>query len=149
MHGGYQIMDSRRTLFTIGYGGRGRDEFTTLLRDHEVEVVADVRMHPERASMGIFVKAKTADKGIEKTLGQAGIGYEWFEELGNPDPKDPEMQAFRDLIGREGTERTARLRELAARKTVCLLCAEKSPGACHRSIVSDFLAGEGWEVLHL
>ena len=142
-------MSAKRTIFTIGYGGKTREQFLEPLKQHGIEVVADVRIYPNRASMGMYVKAKSPDKGIEKTLGDAQIGYEWFEELGNPDPKDPEMKAFRHLVAHEAAERTRRLIELGSRKTVCLLCSEKAHEDCHRSIIGDYLASQGWEVVPL
>ena len=70
-------------FFTIGYGGRNPEEFLDLLKQNNVRTLVDVRLRPDRASMGIWAKAKTPDKGIEKVLGDAGIGYCSFVELGN------------------------------------------------------------------
>jgi uncharacterized protein (DUF488 family) len=136
-------MSAKRTIFTISYGGKSREEFLEPLKRHGVEVVADVPMFPGRASMGMYGKAKSSGKGIEKTLGEAGMGYEWVEELGNPDLKDPEMKGLRDLLAREAAEHTRRLTELASRKTVCLLCSEKAHEDCHRSLIGDYLAEPG------
>jgi hypothetical protein len=61
-----------------------------------------------------------------------------LEELGNPDPKYPELKAFRNLIARESADRTRRLIELGSRKTVSLLCED-----CHRSIIGEYLASQG------
>jgi hypothetical protein len=71
------------TFFTIGYGGRIPDEFASLLSLHGVRSVADVRIHPDRASMGAYVRARTADKGIERLLSERGIAYRSILELGN------------------------------------------------------------------
>jgi hypothetical protein len=45
---------TRHTMkfYTIGYGGRAPDEFASLLVLHGVRSIADVRIHPDRASMG-------------------------------------------------------------------------------------------------
>ncbi len=75
-------------FYTIGYGGRAPAEFTSLLVQHGVRSIADVRIHPDRASMGSYVKARTPDKGIEKLLADQGIAYRSILELGN---------MFRDL----------------------------------------------------
>ena len=48
-------------VFTIGYGGRGKEDFLSLLKANDVRPVVDIRLRPDRASMGIWVKAKTAD----------------------------------------------------------------------------------------
>ena len=70
-------------LFTVGYGGRTKDELVEIIKDNSIQTVADVRLRPDRASMGIWVKAKTPDKGIEKTLAGANVVYVSLIELGN------------------------------------------------------------------
>jgi hypothetical protein len=52
-------------VFTVGYGGRKPDELVDLLRDNGVRALVDVRVRPDRASMGVWVKAKDPGKGIE------------------------------------------------------------------------------------
>lgn len=137
-----------RAFFTIGYGGRPPEEFVGLLRAHGVRTVADVRIKPERASMGAYTKAKTADKGIEKLLADAGIGYRLLPELGNVFlDMDDWTAPYSELIERAGDLLTRRLVELPG--PFCLLCAEKCVAECHRRTIADHLVGRGWSVEHI
>ncbi|AMV36388.1 DUF488 family protein [Planctomyces sp. SH-PL62] len=143
------MTDAIRTFFTIGYGGRPPDEFVGLLRAHGVETVADVRLRPDRASLGAYTKAKTADKGIEKLLADAGIGYRSFPELGNVFlDMDDWTAPYGELVERAGDLLTRRL--VALPGTFCLLCAEKRVAECHRGAVAAYLAARGgWRVEHI
>ena len=135
-------------LFTIGYGGRTKDEFLKLLRDSGVRTVVDVRLRPDRASMGIWVKAKTPDKGIERLVVTAGIGYRSLPELGNVFLEyDDWRERYAAFIQCAGHLLVSRLDGLEP--PVCLLCGERRVADCHRLIIAKFLAARGFEVEHL
>ena len=136
-------------VYTIGYGGRSADEFLELLTDHGVRTVVDVRLRPDRASMGIWVKAKTSDKGIEKLLAQREIGYRSIVELGNPFLEFDDWQPrYRRLIELAGSLLVERLDSIPP--PYCLLCAEKRSMECHRRVIADYLAqSRGASVHHI
>jgi uncharacterized protein (DUF488 family) len=135
-------------LFTIGYGGRTPTEFVQLLVEHGVRTVADVRMHPGRAYMVFFAKAKSPDKGIERILAQAGIGYVSLTGLGNPFKNEPDWpEQYRKLLAESGEAMIEPL--LSLPRPFCLLCAEKKPNRCHRKLISDLLETQGWRVQHI
>ncbi len=136
-------------FFTIGYGGRAPEEFVGLLVRHGVRSVADVRIRPDRASMGAYVKSRTPDKGIERLLGDRGIAYESILELGNLfKDRDDWRPGYRALFERAGDLLVGRLEALPA--PFCLLCAEKRVADCHRQVIADFLvATKGWTVDHI
>jgi uncharacterized protein (DUF488 family) len=135
-------------FFTIGYGGRKPEDFVALLRKAGARTVVDVRLRPDRASMGFYAKAKRRDKGIEGLLNAAGIGYRSLPELGNVflDSEDwPGL--YEELIQKAGALLTRRLPEVA--EPFCLMCAEKRVAECHRRMIADFLVAQGHEVEHL
>jgi uncharacterized protein (DUF488 family) len=136
-------------FYTIGYGGRVPADFTSLLVAHGVRSIADVRIHPDRASMGAYVKARSADKGIEKLLGDRGVTYRSILELGNlfRDLEDW-RKPYRALMQRVGDLLVERLDELP--EPFCLMCAEKRVVDCHRLVIAEFLvATRGWSVEHI
>lgn len=137
------------TFYTIGYGGRAPDEFAGLLVARGIRSVADVRIRPESASMGAYVKARTADKGIQKLLGQRRIAYHSILELGNLfRDLDDWRPSYRALLERAGDLLVARLEGLP--EPFCLLCAEKRVADCHRLAIADFLvATRGWTAEHI
>jgi uncharacterized protein (DUF488 family) len=137
------------TIYTIGYGGRGQEDLLGLIQPHGIKTVVDIRLRPDRASMGIWVKAKTDDKGIERWLGDAGVGYRSLVELGNVFLEYPDwQQRYDQLLRRAGDLLTARLDDIPG--PICPMCAEKRVNECHRQQVADFLARtRGVTVHHL
>ena len=136
-------------FYTIGYGGRKPAEFLEFLVRHGVRCVADVRIRPDRASMGAYTKAKVPGKGIEGLLAEQGIAYHSILELGNVFLDLDEWRlSYRALLDRAGELLVTRLDELP--RPFCLLCAEKRVAECHRQLIADFLvARKGWEVEHI
>jgi len=135
-------------IYTIGYGGRHPDDVIALLKANGIETVVDVRLRPDRASLGSFVKARTPDKGIEALLASAAIAYRSLVELGNvfidcADWRD----RYRRLLEDAGGLLTERLLDTPC--PACLLCAEKAPADCHRKLIGDYLAMHGHQVKHI
>ncbi len=142
---------TRPTLLTIGHSDHEMSDLIALLRRHGVNVVADVRSSPYSRLHAQFNRETLA-----LALGQAEIQY-WFlgRELGAR-RTEPECyrngQARYDLICRlpafsEGLER---LRRGVLQHRIALLCAEKDPITCHRTVlVCRQMRGEPIEIRHI
>ena len=136
------------TVFTVGYGGRMPAEFTRLLREAGVRTVADVRLRPDRSSMGSYKYTGKPDTGIEKLLREAGVGYASLPELGNLFLGfDDSLARYAAFFDRSADLLVGRLLELP--QPFALLCSEKRVEECHRKTIADYLAKLGSEVKHL
>ena len=139
-------------IFTIGYEGTTVGEFVAALQDAGVERVIDVRALPLSRRPGF---SKTPLKGA---LEEAGIEYVHLKALGTPSEGRTAARAGRhadmariyagQLELPEAMVQSAQMLELAAEKPSALLCMERKPEHCHRSLLLKTVA-EDAEVVHL
>jgi uncharacterized protein (DUF488 family) len=136
--------------FTVGYGGRKPDDFANLLAGRGVKTVVDVRLRPDRASVGSYAKAREPDKGIAGLLAKAGIGYLSLPELGNLFLEyDDWPTRYAEFLAKAGPLLFDRL-TADVPGPVCLRCAEKAVAECHRRHVAEYLTREkGWTFTHI
>jgi len=135
-------------FYTVGYGGRPPSDFLGLLKSKGILTVVDVRLRPDRASMGAYVKAKTPDKGIERVLAERDITYLSVIELGNIFLNREDWQErYKQLLVRAGDLLVEPLENLSS--PYCLMCAEKKVSECHRLQIAEHLTGRGWEAEHI
>jgi len=131
-------------IYTIGYEQTTMTEFIAALHGAGVEQVIDVRAVPLSRRPGFSKNVLAA------SLKEAGIGYVHLKALGTPkDGRDAAkkgdtvtLQRVYDLqLGLpEAHAAAAAMRALAAEKVSALLCYERDPGSCHRSLL---LTAEG------
>ncbi|MBU0662313.1 MAG: DUF488 domain-containing protein [Candidatus Diapherotrites archaeon] len=139
-------------VYTIGYEGRTAEEFLRELKGHKVKRLVDVR---ERAFSWKKGFSKTA---LSLALNGAGIEYVHMPALGSPAELRKELYKkgdydcfFRDYakhLAARG-ESLGQLKELAGSKASAIMCFERDPGKCHRSIIASELGQGTAEVLHL
>jgi uncharacterized protein (DUF488 family) len=135
--------------FTIGYGGRQPTDFTKLLTDAGVKTLVDVRLRPDRASMGCYAKAKEADKGIAGLLAKVNVGYVSLPELGNLFLEYPDWPTrYEKFLTLAAPLLFDRLEGISG--PVCLMCAEKRVCECHRRHIAEHLTkSKGWTFTHI
>jgi uncharacterized protein (DUF488 family) len=139
-------------IFTIGYEGTTVPEFVEALRKAGVERVIDVRALPLSRRPGF---SKTPLRGA---LDEAGIEYVHLKALGTPADGRTAARAGRhedmariyagQLELPEAMAQSAQMLELAREKPSALLCMEREPAHCHRTLLLDAVAPEV-EVKHL
>jgi uncharacterized protein (DUF488 family) len=98
--------------------------------------------------MGVYSLAKSSEKGIQGLLSQAAIQYISLIELGNLFLGDPNWrERYRRLVTLAGDVLIERLRQVP--EPFCLMCAEQKVVDCHRQVIAEYLAENGWEVEHI
>lgn len=141
-------------LATIGYEGASVQDFFETLRQAGVETLIDVRQVPISRRPGY---SKTR---LREALEAEGIRYVHLVGLGDPkDGRDAARQGrfaeFKRIFTRHLKTDKAQAdlgiaAGLAETNRACLLCYERQPEFCHRSMVADALAHRiGVEVRHL
>lgn len=138
-------------VFTIGHSAHALELFQELLRKHEISVVADVRSAPYSRYCPHFSK-----DALSKGLAEIGVKYVFLgRELGgrSDDPSCYENRRIRysRLAGRaEFRAGIERLKKGALDHRIAIMCAEKEPLECHRTIlVSPALEKDGLSVEHI
>jgi len=138
-------------IFTIGHSNHSLEKLIELLRTHGVTAVADVRSSPYSRSNPDFNR-----EFLQQRLKENGIVYVFLgRELGAR-PDDPSYYEkgkvqYRKLsesaLFREGLHHVL---EGAKSFRLVLLCAEKEPLACHRTLlIARELVASGLPVAHI
>jgi len=139
-------------IFTIGYEGATQAEVVACLKQAGVELLVDVRAVPLSRRPGFSKNTLAAG------LREQGIDYLGLKALGTPPEgreaarKNDHARLARVYAGQlelpEAMMQSAQLRDLAAEKNVALLCFERSPDCCHRSLLIEHVMPEA-EVVDL
>ena len=139
-------------IFSIGHSTQPLDRFVDLLKRHDVNYLADVRSTPFSRFNPQFNKNQ-----LSKSLNCPNMKYVFFgKELGAR-PEDPScyhsdgrVRYDRLAARKEFKHAIGRLINGARGHRIALMCAEKDPLECHRTIlVSHALYKEGCEVRHI
>jgi uncharacterized protein (DUF488 family) len=126
-------------IFTIGYEGTTMAEFLAALKQAGVSRLIDVRAVASSRRPGF---SKTA---LRNSLAEEGIDYVHLRALGTPAEGRAAARAGRvDDLKRiyagqlelpEAIAEAAQMVALAAETPSALLCYEREPGGCHRTLL--------------
>ena len=131
-------------IFTIGYEGATMSEFLAALRNAGVERVIDVRAIANSRRPGF---SKTP---LRNALAEVGIDYVHLRALGTPAAGREAARAHRkaeleriyagQLETPQAMAEGAMMLDLAAERPSALLCYERDPSCCHRTLLWQSLA---------
>lgn len=143
------------TVWSIGHGTRSAEELLDVLTEAGIRVLADVRSAP-----GSRRHPQFGQSALAASLAGAGIEYVHLRGLGGRRDARPDspnvalrVDAFRGyadhMTSTEFAADYARLVSIAREKATAFMCAETLWWRCHRRMLSDRFAAEGWDVVHL
>jgi uncharacterized protein (DUF488 family) len=143
-------------IYTVGHGNRPIGELLSLLKEAGIECLVDVRAYPASRRHPQFAR-----ESLDQSLADAGVRYVWEgkalggrRKLEKNSPhvalKNPGFRAYADHMATEdfraGLER---LLEVGRSLRAAVMCAERLPWECHRSLIADYLVARGENVVHL
>jgi uncharacterized protein (DUF488 family) len=139
------------TLYTIGHSDHPLEAFLALLHTHAVNAIADVRSQPLSRRHPQFNR-----QPLQASLRKAGVQYVFLGQECGARTDDPACYEA-DKVQYERLAQTAqfragleRIRAGAQQFRLALMCAERDPLSCHRTIlVSRALVDEGLDVAHI
>jgi len=144
-------------IFTIGHSNLTFEQFAYLLKEYEIELVADVRRYPSSRKFPHFNRPV-----LSRLLAAENIGYLWLESLGGRRYTEKDSKSvnvglksigFRNYADYMATDEFHRafdeLIKTAAQSHTAVMCAEKLYWKCHRRLLSDYLTARQIKVIHI
>lgn len=145
-------MTKKMRIFTIGYESTTVGEFVSALKEAGVERVIDVRAVPNSRRPGFSKNL------LRNELAESGIDYVHLRALGTPADGRAAARAGRQsdleriyagqLELPEAIVEGAQMLDLARDKPSALLCYEREPSGCHRTLLLRAVAPDA-EVVDL
>ena len=138
-------------IVTLGYEGRKLDQFIIILKGNNVRRLIDVRNNP------FSLKPGYSKNQLEKSLDAIGVSYLHLPELGIESRRRKNLtknglaslfQAYEQELDSKRSVLT-RIKELAQKEKVALMCFEANVADCHRGVIGQRFRNEGLNVIDL
>ncbi|MBB6523220.1 DUF488 family protein [Pseudoteredinibacter isoporae] len=142
------------TIYSIGYATKSYSSFLEQLQCYQINALVDVRSVPFSA------RFKEYDQpNLQRTLRAENIHYIYMGDLLGPRSKDPAHYSENRQIDFDKLKQShlflqgiERLKQgLEKEYTIAMMCAEKDPASCHRSLlIAKFIEEQiDWSVEHI
>ncbi len=149
--------ENRPKLYTIGYKGKTVEQVEKMLLENGVEYLIDVRYFPFSRWQPQF-----SEKNLRKYFENSKIKYVSMPDFGIEPKKKYEMDRKELLADYKKTMRKELKKHYLifnyALGGACLMCLEKDPNECHRSVLAELMAKQkmpllnesfNFEIIHL
>lgn len=146
---------SKKQIWTIGHSTHTENEFLEMINSFEIKNLVDVRSLPGSRKFPQFNK-----ENLEIIMPENRISYFHFTDLSgrrkvvpnskNTTWRNPSFQGYADYMQTDDFKKgLQKLEKLALEKRTAFFCSEAVWWRCHRSMISDALKAESWEVCHI
>jgi uncharacterized protein (DUF488 family) len=131
--------DNEPEFYTIGYEGLSLQQFVQIIKEHNIKTVVDIRISP-------WSRDPTFSKSsLQVSLPMNDLKYEHLKEWGNPKRfwgKPDAKLLYQQFILPTLQENLEKVKSFDG--PVALMCMEKDPRNCHRTIVANELTKCGY-----
>jgi len=140
-----------QTIYTIGHSTHEIENWISLLKRHCIDAVADVRSVPYSRRQPQFNRENLIDSLKKHGIAYVFLGRELGARTDDPECYEDGRVKYRLLaktkLFKEGIER---VRSGSNHRNIALMCVEKDPLDCHRTIlVARELIRTGSDVAHI
>lgn len=144
------------TVYTIGHGTRAIGALIDVLVESRIVTLVDVRALPRSRRHPQFNR-----DALKAALASRDVRYSWrggaLGGFRKPRPdsrhaalRNPAFRGFADFmeadVFRDALEEVIRI---AGHERLAIMCAERDPAQCHRSLIADAVLVRGARVVHL
>ena len=139
---------SPATIYTIGHSTRSLDELIALLKEHDIQLLADIRRYPGSRRYPHFSSDSLARAFPYVHMPELGGRRKPLPDSPNKGWRNDQFRAYADHMATpefKGAVDTM----LARTERIVVMCAEAVPWRCHRNLLSDELVRRGVEVIHI
>jgi uncharacterized protein (DUF488 family) len=150
------------TIYSVGHSNLTIEGFLTLLTDHGIETIVDVRSMPYSQYSPQFNREE-----LQRALDRQGISYAYAGDFLGGRPTEPSCYKngvvpegkadYLSLVDYPAVARQPtyqrglnRLLEIAAESRTAVMCSEEDPNRCHRQhLIAQTLLEKDCSVLHI
>jgi len=127
---------TKNFIFTIGHSNYPMDKYMTLLKQHNISLIADVRSEPYSGYCPHFNKAEIEHYLMVEKIRYVFMGTELGARPKSSQYYDGNKINFEKLVkGKEFQQGIHWLLEHIPNERIALMCSEKEPLDCHRMIL--------------